>query len=709
MTYSQLSSSEPSFANRSGSKNRTNALWLFLLLTGVQAILCVVLLAVQPADPKNAYLFGFSKVRIAFLAFFVMYVLADIFLMVYLCRRQKSFVMLVERLLAGRLVYAIIILITLIAAVLGFRLLEHPPAGITSYQFERIQPVLVWLCLSAAEAFALLVFLKWDDVRALFVAFHRKFSHAPFQDKIPALTNKYISLSVLIIFLIIIVLQLPSNLSAVEQADVKYHRAIPTIGDDCGYQALAVNLMNGFGYADWICQPIEAYHFDLTSEPGVIILEEYNKHGIPQPYSTFYRAPGLPLLLGATYSLFGNESIVARRLMALLFWLCMVFLPLIGWLLAGWAGSLAGGLAALYSMNSSPMILEFDRILTEIPAAFWLTLFALLFCVYLNRNTMWVLLLSALSFGMAYLTRMNFFTAFPFLVLFLFYKRRHLSHILLFILAVLLPLVAWIYYASSSSGRLVLLPTQGQSDFPSFNNVDVLEGIGEERLLQGEWNPGFVLNDKGELSLPAPYRNTPKRGENGWVKGLTFWKDNLPQLPRLFYVKMWKNFWFDAYDGAYVRRYPIGINLIGVAFLLMSPGFRTDWRFSRISHRLKPAAAIIMQLVLVAFLAFTWDSMPFWGICIVWFLIFIIALLFPYGRRYIPQTQPPVWFLAFVASHLITTILYGGARFHFPLDPLMMLFGIMGILLTIYHALKTDVVLAAAALLSLLKEYVFRM
>jgi hypothetical protein len=89
------------------------------------------------------------------------------------------------------------------------------------------------------------------------------------------------------------------------------------------------------------------------------------------------------------------------------------------------------------------------------------------------------------------------------------------------------------------------------------------------------------------------------------------------------------------------------------------------------------------------------DSKTFWIVLLIWSLIGLIALLRPYGdAAQVPQVGL-TWFIPLFGAHLVSTLLFGGdERFHFPIDPLVLLFGYTGGLLTAYYLIKRDLGLA---------------
>jgi hypothetical protein len=506
---------------------------------------------------------------------------------------------------------------------------------------------------------------------------------------IPAVGHNKLALMIFVGFLVIIGSHLPALLDQADVADENLSRSVPTMGDDKGYQILAINFLNGLGFSEAVSLPLETYHLDLDSECGAYIKKTYEANGrVPAWSVQFYRAPGFPLLLGATYGIFGNQTLIARRMLA-------VLLLLTGSCMAGWLGALAGGIVALSHLNCS-VLLDFERMLTEIPSAFWVALFAFWFTVYLKKDHISVLILSAISLAGIVLTRPNFLPVLLLILIYLYLRKHRLRELVILGAIVSVPVVAWCVYASVATGDLVTLTTQGQVAFPECNNIDTLEGIGPQRWNQGKWNPGWELLKDG--SYVNTFRHSPKPGESGWIKGLTFWKENITQLPRLFYVKLRVGFWYN--DGAqsnWLR--PQTIYLIAIGLLFMAIGLRVPKRVPNVLLKIESRKTLLLQLGLIAVLVLMGSRTGFWQVLVVWFLILLVALLRPYGDYYRLPFVSPVWFLAFIVSHAVTTVLFLGVRYHQPLDGLLMLFGVLGLLVCLYELVKRSSVLSVSFLM----------
>lgn len=460
-------------------------------------------------------------------------------------------------------------------------------------------------------------------------------------------------------------------------ADEQALHTISTGGDAHGYQKIAVNFLHGLGPVDSESLPLSEYRLDLTTPWGKTAVTYEKEHGQRPPFSAFDRPPGFPILLAGAYAIFGTETIIARYVLAACVILSASLAILSGWFFGGILGALAGLLAAALYLSAADLS-WFGGILTEIPAGLWLMVFFAVFAWYERSRTRNSILVGASGFALAcfILTRFNFLSAVPILALYLFLSRAKWAHIILFLTFAGVPLIAWSGYATVVRGSLVVMSTQGSGLFATSNNVDSLYGIGPEKWNQGGWNPGWIKATDGTLS--CDYRFAPKADE-GWRLGLAFWRDHFSELPTLFYAKMKNGLWYDqGVMTGWIKQE--GFLVLAVAFLLFALG----------GSRVRPAAAstkseigplVGCQLAILSFLVVVWNQAPFGVILASWIALGILSLIRIGGHTpgfYFPY---PTWFLAFVISHIVTTLVfYGSNRFHQPLDMAMMFLSFYGLL-----------------------------
>ena len=497
------------------------------------------------------------------------------------------------------------------------------------------------------------------------------------ESPVPSLQPVGLNIAVPGAFLLAIAAQLPGLLTQAATADARLNHAIPlTAGDDGNYQVLAINLRHGLGYSSRILLPIDRYRLDERGPGSAEALPSVQSGAVIE----FRRSPGLSLMLAGVYLVFGSETIVTQRTMALLAWLTGVLLLITGAVMAGWAGSLAGGLSALYHLNYFPGTYHFERILTENPTAFCVALCGLLFTLYLKRGSTLLLVASALSLAGVILMRLNFLPVLPLLALYLAGLKRRWGSSLLFAAVAALPLLLWSGYASLAVGRPVLLTQGGPRLFAHTNNLDTLEGVGPDRWNQGGWNPGFYR--KADGTWASDNHNVVQPGENGWRKGLTFWWNNLSRLPELFFVKLRTGFWFS--DGGSLNWLrPEGFFLIGIGYLLVAVGFLPFRLPLAAVLRQPPERLLVVQIALIAVLFVLWNKHGLLPVLAVWSLLMCLSLLRLSGRQQPLAVPNPAWFLGFVISHAMTTLLFYGVRFHLPLDSSLMLICFLGVTLTV--------------------------
>jgi len=380
-----------------------------------------------------------------------------------------------------------------------------------------------------------------------------------------------------------------------------------------------------------------------------------------------------------------------------------------GAVLAGWVGTTTAGLSGLYYLAFSPALrpLSSGRLLTEIPAAFLFALFCLVFVIFHKKRHPLYLCVAAICLTCFMLTRANFIPALPLLLGYLWFLRKR--DMVVFGAVALIPLIAWSSYASLSTGRWVMLTTQGEVAFPSCNSIDVLEGVGPNREGRGYWHPDTRVDEHG---VPLRYRQGKDRAKSGWAKGVVFWVRHFDDLPRLFYVKLRLGFWYDGFwhdrNGVWCKFWGEGFYLVGIAFLLLCIGFRAPRAGPAILPSLSSARILCLQLLLLCVLFVVWNQFAFWLVELIWLAMALLAWLRPYGDVYRLPFPCPAWFLAFVASHAVTTMLFIGTRYHWPLDPMLMMMGFLGIGMTVYELVRRRPLLGVLFILIVCFTLVFR-
>jgi hypothetical protein len=252
-------------------------------------------------------------------------------------------------------------------------------------------------------------------------------------------------------------------LKRIEMVDQQASRTVYGGWDDWNYQVLAINLLMGHGFADNYFQPWYSYHL---SKPVPAVTDKEN--------FSFYRAPGFPLLLSVVYAFFGDQTLIARQMLAILTWSTALLLILIGYGLAGWLGAIAGGLTSLHYLNFGGGITGVEsifagRLISEPVATFWLALFFFLFMLYQKNKSNIFLYAASVSLVGAIFTRAYFLIVIPMFFIYLYHNHCNRKELFLFVTITIIPIIAWSSYASITRKEPILFTTQGKLDFPRFN------------------------------------------------------------------------------------------------------------------------------------------------------------------------------------------------------------------------------------------------
>ena len=197
---------------------------------------------------------------------------------------------------------------------------------------------------------------------------------------IPRLDHKLLRRGILVIILICLFAYLPKMLKRIEMVDQQANRTVYGGWDDWNYQVLALNLLMGHGFADNYFQPWYSYHL---SKPVPAVTDEEN--------FSFYRAPGFPLLLSVVYAFIGDQTLIARQMLAILTWSTALLLILIAYGPRCLLRLIAGGLTSLHYLNfgggiTGVEVIYAGRLISEPVATFWLALFFSCLCYTRKMN-----------------------------------------------------------------------------------------------------------------------------------------------------------------------------------------------------------------------------------------------------------------------------------------------------------------------------------
>jgi hypothetical protein len=399
-------------------------------------------------------------------------------------------------------------------------------------------------------------------------------------------------------------------------------------------------------------------------------------------------------LLSATYVVFGDQALNARYMIAVLAWLTALLLVLIGDRLAGWYGSLAGGIAGYYYLNFGIGIgdssgLYAGHIGSEPVAALWVTLFTFLFIIYCFKGKHSIyLFLAGASLAALVLTKAHFLIALP---LFLIYLRKHnRRELAIFTSLVLIPVIVWSTYASLVTKSLVIVVTQREKAIPRIGCVEVAQAFAPTARSRYH---GFVTNFDEILVTDCQF--TDNSGEEVWFSRLRSWDNLLDESSLSFRAELVTG---DLYNYGKLGR-------LGIGLLLLAIGFRTPTKAPQLFRSLSSVQVLILQLALVSTFAIARDSLPFVNTLLIWLAILTVAVFRPYGDCYQPFVQIPVWFLIFLAPPPIAVLLSGGDMHLFaPLEPILALVSILMLVVVFeiakgHEIWKRDVILTILLLI----------
>jgi hypothetical protein len=469
-----------------------------------------------------------------------------------------------------------------------------------------------------------------------------------------------------------------------QRVTTTFGRYAPSGGDTLDYQPLAVNIARRHGYTITLYRSLSSYGFRVDTRNTRFLQREQDTDGMVSsvPEQDFYRAPGWPLLLAGIYTLFDVDARAARIALAVMVWLTSVGLAALGYVIARNRGLAAGAIVGMFYAILPEVLRSWtlEPLLTEIPAALWATLFALLLALYERRRGIGWMIAAALAYACLALTRSNYLLAVPFFMIYLLWRARSLVPPLIFAVIIGLPVAGWSLYASAQNGRFVPLSTQSDIAYTHFNNPDVITGVGPFRFARGGWSPGWIMSEDGTRLIALDWRYMRQPGSSGFSQALRFWRENLLQLPAMFYHKLNANFWSSD------RLAPTFA--LGIAGLLFAVGLRH-------ARRQRPAGRSLFMLqvglLFVPFLAEVALGDEGYGLVLLGYLgLILIAMFRPYGHLVKPSFSLPLWFLCFAGGHFFTTLLFGDYRFDDHISPLLMLISLLTLTIVIESILPSS-------------------
>jgi len=287
----------------------------------------------------------------------------------------------------------------------------------------------------------------------------------------------------------------------------KFHGRSPAGADAVEYNAIALNLVSGNGYA-------------IT--PG-------------QP--TSFRAPGLPFFLAALYSIsYENYPLAYFALIVVGALTCLVTYYLARELLTeGWA-RIAGLLTAIYL----PHVYFSSIFMSEVLFALCVGLGLWLLLLYLRSSSIWLLTAAGLCLGYAALCRPIGLLLPVFLAPALYRSARPnwgrlVQSVIIFGLAFSAVILPWVFRNYEVHHHIVTIATNGGSTFYGANNDITLH----DREFMGSWIPTNYLPGRKEIdATPDEYSHDQLE----WKLGKEWVYSHLADLPLTTVYKI-ARFW----------------------------------------------------------------------------------------------------------------------------------------------------------------------
>ena len=301
-------------------------------------------------------------------------------------------------------------------------------------------------------------------------------------------------------------------------------------GDTHEYQCLAVNLVSGHGYkVGWI-EDFSRYKF--TGSPGDISLYketeafDYYCNRFIKPQYSFYRTPGYPFFLALVYKIFGIYPKMVKIVQVVLFALVVALMPLLGGLYWKKAGVVSGAITSFLLLRY--FCPEPNLMLPEPLTMFSLVVWAFGMTVWERRPTATRTFLMGLASGLILFLRGSNAFVVLFFFLYLLFKIRSASRKVkagaLFIIGCGIILLPWSVYASTHSGKFILLSDQLEDVLLVGNNeVTVMHGGFSNNWLSNSSCFYYKLKD---TDYSAPY------------KTFLFLSENRRSIPQLFRNKI---------------------------------------------------------------------------------------------------------------------------------------------------------------------------
>lgn len=305
-------------------------------------------------------------------------------------------------------------------------------------------------------------------------------------------------------------------------------------GDIWEYQSMAVNFAKGHGIARFgEVEDFSTYAFETDPDAlmarGVVAAdrEHFLRAGENGGVVWFYRMPGYHLFLGIIYKIVGISPLIAKHVQLILLAIVAASLPWIGkhyWRTAGfWSGLIASPIVIASNHKFA------DFLYTESLIAFTAFLIVAAYTFFeVKRTLLWAIIVGFIL-GLGLLVKNSFVLIPPLLGFFLFLRwlwtRRasDLAHLSVIIVTVMFTIAPWSIYASTQSGRLVLLSTQAESILLDSHN---------EYVTDGGWHREWRDNPQ------SFYHSDGLEGRSALLRVANFYRHHPALLPRLAWEKI---------------------------------------------------------------------------------------------------------------------------------------------------------------------------
>jgi|GEM_PF-2788963 len=183
----------------------------------------------------------------------------------------------------------------------------------------------------------------------------------------------------------------------------------------------------------------------------------------------FGRAPGYPFILGAIYSIFGDNDLPVKLLQIIVFSINAVLIFNLGSLLYN---NIVGVFSAVWYVTYYDFVMFACLLMREIWIVFFILLTFLCFILYVKKHRVYYIVFASLSFGYLIMVdpRYSFFLFVLLLVGVCFSGtwRRKILVFSVILLCMMLFLVPWAVRQSSVYGKLVILSLYWDAEIVSF-------------------------------------------------------------------------------------------------------------------------------------------------------------------------------------------------------------------------------------------------